>query len=73
MELAELFLLVWAIGATIVAVVFKHLHHKEAFKNFLFEGALVMIAKGKAEAFFNKDGNLELKELKNGSYTTTTH
>lgn len=73
MELAEIFLLVWAIGATIVAIVFKHLHHKEAFKNFLFEGALVMIAKGKVEAYFNRDGNLELKELNNGTNTTTTH
>lgn len=51
MELSELFLVVWATIATILAVVFKHLAKKALRNQAILELSLLALANKKAEIY----------------------
>jgi len=55
METSQIFLLVWAIVATVLAVVFKHLLSTSMQKLFMFHLALELLAEGKAEVVKEND------------------
>lgn len=55
METSELFLIVWATIATVLAVVFKHIAVKANKTLLLFQFGLMLVADGKAEIYKNGD------------------
>jgi hypothetical protein len=55
MESSEIFLMVWAIVATILAVVFKHLAHRAHKTLLVFQLGLMLLAEGRATVY--KDGD----------------
>ena len=55
METSELFLIVWATIATVLAVVFKHLAVKANRALLLFQFGLMLVADGRAQIY--KDGD----------------
>lgn len=55
METSELFLIVWATIATILAVVFKHLAVKANKALLLFQFGLILVADGKAQIYKSGD------------------
>jgi predicted negative regulator of RcsB-dependent stress response len=55
MESSEIFLAVWAIIATILAIVFKHRGDQAVRALIIFRMGVLLIAEGKAEATMNGD------------------
>lgn len=55
METGEVFLIMWATIATILAVVFKHYHEQAVLKQKFMEYAFLLVAEAKAEVY--KEGD----------------
>lgn len=62
MELSELFLLVWAMSATVLAIAFHSIARKQKIRLFMMEFSLHAIAHKKAEVVIDGD-NIKVREV----------
>ena len=62
MELSELFLLVWAMCATVLAIAFHSIAKKQKVRLFMMEFSLHAIAHKKAEVVIDGD-NIKVREV----------
>ena len=62
MELSEMFLMAWAMIATVLAIVFHQIAKKQKFKLFMMEFSLHAIAHKKAEVYVDGD-SIKVKEV----------
>ena len=62
MELSELFLMAWAMIATVLAIAFHHIARKQKIKLFMMEFSLHAIAHKKAEVVIDGD-NIKVREV----------
>lgn len=62
---AEMFLLVWALGATVLAVMFYVFFKRAVVAGAKMLFAFELLERGKTELFRDKDGNLRMREKEN--------
>lgn len=62
MELSEMFLLAWAMGATVLAIAFHQIAKKQKVRLFMMEFSLHAIAHKKAEVVIDGD-NIKIREV----------
>lgn len=62
MELSEMFLLAWAMGATVLAIAFHQIAKKQKVRLFMMEFSLHAIAHKKAEVVVDGD-NIKIREV----------
>ena len=62
MQASELFLMAWAMIATVLAISFHHIAKKQKIRLFMMEFSLHAIAHKKAEVFIEGD-NIRVREV----------